>query len=730
MRQTPRSMRAIILWKVLPITTTLLVIIWLSVKYFAADTVRREVEKNLLIQAEQAAESTDRKLSTLLETVHGLSQNILIISGLIDPSYRNNYLPSFLQSLRMPGAGDFAISLIDHQGRTIVSNRDRIKNVAPADWFISAMAGHEFIRASQDGIRIALPVFYKDLPRGVLTVKYDREALAELVKIDSPDVAYIVMENDNTVIFSSHESFSGNFDTRNQGWLYEIVSIANFPNLLVVGIEDEETAFKPLVELDHFLMAALILEVGALFFGVIFAALQATRPLSRFIDQIEYINKTGDLSHRISEKDFKSRELLFLVNSFNTFIKQIEAYQNNLQNRVHERTAELEESEIRLRSILDTVLTGIVTIDSDRRIETFNPAAERIFGYKKSEVKNKLVTILMPPEIAEQHDFFMDRYQATGEKRIIDVGGREVTGRRKDGTVFPLDLAVTDMGANKFAGVFTDITDRKKHEAELKDAKETAEAANRIKMEFLTMMSHELKTPLSVMDNLFQEFGNVDIFTGARDLSRMISGLTNDENADLQAALDDLINEINELSDEGRDAGKRLLDLIKDTLDFSRIEAGKLQIELDSIGLKEYIEKAVREIRPLSNAKGLELSTRISDATVRADSHRLLQVLANLLSNAVKFTETGTITITASVDGNFAQIDVSDTGSGIPPEKFGVIFSAFEQVDMSATRKHGGTGLGMPISKRLVEQMGGKIWFNSKKGEGTTFCFTLPLVKD
>lgn len=721
------SLRAMVLWRVLPAGAALLILIWLAVKYLATETVSSQVHDSLVTQAEQAAEATDLKLLTLVETVRGLSHNNLVVNGLVDAADRANYLQTFLQSLRLPGSPDASVSLLDYKGRVIADNRGQRRKIVTGEWLETVMAGKAHVRASQTGIRIAMPVLYSGLPEGILLVDYSPRDLARLVRIQSPGVEFIVMENDNTPIFSSHETFTYQFDTREEEWLWEMAPLLNFPNLLMVCAQQHKQAFAPLAKLDNFLMAAMALDLAALLLGIVVAASLATRPLTRFIEKIDAIHQVRDLSLQIPVSRFSSSELVFMTEAFNGLMARIAEFQSDLQDLVEERTAKLAASEVRNRSILETVLSGIITIDADRCIDTFNPAAEKIFGYSASEVTGKPVTILMPPDIAARHDSFIDHYRKTAKKQVIGVDGREVTGLRKDGENFPLELAVAEMGRDQFVGVLTDITARKDREIELRQAKETAETANHAKMEFLAMMSHELKTPLAVMDNLFQEFAGIRMFTGAKALAGLVPDLDKDNKARVGGAVEALLEEVEALSEEGRDAGRRLLTLIQDTLDFSRIEAGKLQIEVAALNLADVIDKAVREIRPLARAKHLEVAARTVPITVVADPHRLIQVMANLLSNAVKFTDQGGITVTTGKAHGMAEISVKDTGCGIPPEKSGVIFSAFEQVDMSATRQHGGTGLGMPISRKLVRQMGGNIRFESEVGQGSVFTFTLPL---
>lgn len=890
MRGKRPLLRTLILWRVLPGTAILLVMALLSVRFLAIQAVGREVENSLLVQAEQAAEILNRRLLTLVSTVRGLSRNELMKIGLTSTGGQNTYLGAFLKSLQLPGGTNCFIALVDGRGRVVAGNREQTGAFDRTDWFSDVLSGREYMSAGRTGMRIAMPVPGPQSPRGLLLVEYEASALADLLAVTSPGVAYLVVENDNTILFSSSERFQGGYDTRIEGWLSEITFLRAFPNLLVISAKQNAWAFAPVSRLDSFLVMSMLLALGALALGIVFASLLATRPLSILVEEIGSVSGTEHLVRPDLKEKFRSREFYFLAEAFDTMISRIQEYQGRLEGLVNERTARMERTETGMQAILETVLCGIVTIDADGRIQTFNPAAERLFGYSREEVNGQPVTLLMPPDIAARHDGFVGRYTRTGHPHVIGAG-REVTGRRKDGSVFPLDLAVADMGREGFVGVLNDISLRKEQERQLKDysrglkeihrlgleryrdynalledylatgcqilgfstgivseiaggnytiraidsdldigagtqmpveasycilvleekktiavpragahcrlkghpvyldlrlesyvgtpiyvngrvygtlnfssldprpafqsheleivevmargigvflerekarkalisAKDAAEDANRIKADFLAMMSHELKTPLAVMDSILQEFARVELFTGARGISRLIRRLPEGVRPEARTALNTLLDEITALSEEGRNAGERLLALIQDSLDFSRIEAGRLKIRYESVPLAQVLAESVREIRPLSQAKHLEIRTEFQELRVRADPNRLFQIMANLLSNAVKFTEAGRIMVRAWEEKGCAVVSVSDTGCGIPPEKQGAVFSAFEQVDMSATRKYGGTGLGMAITRELLILMGGDIWFESHPGKGSTFTFTLHL---
>ncbi|CAK0756959.1 two-component system, sensor histidine kinase [uncultured Gammaproteobacteria bacterium] len=354
----------------------------------------------------------------------------------------------------------------------------------------------------------------------------------------------------------------------------------------------------------------------------------------------------------------------------------------------------------RLSAILNTVVDGIITIDRNGIIETFNPAAAIIFGYSAHEVIGQNIKVLMPNPYQDEHDGYLRRFLKTGEARVIGIG-REVVGRRKDGTTFPMELAVNEMGVQgqrMFTGIVRDISERKRIEAEL-------QRASQAKNDFLAVMSHELRTPMTGI------LGMADLLLGSpmpADQRNFVAKL--------------------------KQSAEILLVLLNDILDFSKIEAGQLTLERIDFSPRQVATEVIDLFQGKASERGnlLCLETGPLPAAVKGDPTRVRQVLLNLVGNAAKFTEAG------SVDVNVTQIEptengvprlsfkVTDTGVGMTELQLAGLFQPFSQADASTTRRFGGTGLGLVICRRLIEAMGGEISVRSTPGRGTTITFVIP----
>jgi PAS domain S-box-containing protein len=348
------------------------------------------------------------------------------------------------------------------------------------------------------------------------------------------------------------------------------------------------------------------------------------------------------------------------------------------------------------QAVLDNAVDGIFTFDELGTIRSFNAAAERMFGYRADEIVGQGIAQIIPDA-------------GTTWARLGQRGRRELTGQRRDGERFPLDLGVGEMqqeSGRLLIGVARDITERKRAEEELLAAKEAAESANRAKSTFLANMSHELRTPLNAIIGY----------------SEMLAEEARD------GGQDEFVPDLEKI----QKAGNHLLGLINTVLDLSKIEAGKMDLYLETFDLPGMIRDVAATIQPLVQQKGNRLVLDYPEdlGAMRADVTKVRQALFNLLSNASKFTEGGTITLAAareSVDGAaWVTLRVSDTGIGMTPEQLATLFQAFTQADVSTTRKYGGTGLGLVITRRFCQMMGGDVTVESAAGQGTTFTIRLP----
>ena len=498
---------------------------------------------------------------------------------------------------------------------------------------------------------------------------------------------------------------------------------------------------------------------------------------------------------------------------------------------------ELEASERRLLSILDNAVDAVVTIDEQGTIRSFNPAAEKLFGYTSEEVVGDNVKLLMPEPYHSEHDQYLGNYRRTGERKIIGTQ-REVSARHRDGNTFPIELAISETAlgvSREFSAVIRDIADRKAVESEVEglsqrlelaleaarigiwdwdvenndlhwddrmyalyqgmapgelgsayetwlasvhpddkqrcmdavdmafsgeapyalefrvcwpdgsihwikgngrvfynadgqparilgtnyditelkrveefliDARRQAEAATVAKSRFLANMSHELRTPLNAI-------------IGYSELLQEIAAESGHDSygADLKKILG---------------AGRHLLGLINDILDLSKIEAGMAELNLETIDLSNLIDEVTGTIQPLAEQSGntLEVSLENAPARIETDQLKLRQILINLLGNAAKFTENGVISLEVRGetvdDREWLALVIKDTGIGMTPEQQIQAFEEFNQAELSTEREYGGTGLGLTICRKLSLMLQGDVSLKSAPGEGSQFTVRIP----
>jgi PAS domain S-box-containing protein len=396
------------------------------------------------------------------------------------------------------------------------------------------------------------------------------------------------------------------------------------------------------------------------------------------------------------------------------------------EHKEHEKA--LKESEQKYRELVENANSIILHWTRDGRITFLNEFGQRFFGYAAGEIIGRHVIgtivpaiesdgrdlsrlmeqILLDPVAFERN--INENMRRNGERVWIAWTNRILWD--KQGQVAEILSIGTDITELKEAeetirelniGLEKRVAERT---AELAVAKEQAEAADRIKSAFLASMSHELRTPLN----------SIIGFTGM--VLQGLAGPLNEE-------------QIKQLG-MVRGSARHLLDLINDILDISKIEAGQFNIKSENFDLRESIEKTVKIVSPLADKKNIVLHSRIEDniSDMRGDQRRVEQIILNLLSNAVKFTDRGEIHLNCHLDNGLVTLSVEDTGIGIKPENINMIFEAFRQVDAGTARTQEGTGLGLNITKKLIEMMGGSIHVKSEWGKGSAFTVILPVTKE
>ena len=384
--------------------------------------------------------------------------------------------------------------------------------------------------------------------------------------------------------------------------------------------------------------------------------------------------------------------------------KAIEA---TLRNHRDELQREVRQASAEIRAIIETAVSGIITISSRGIIQSFNPAAERLFGWTSTEAIGQNVSILMDAHSAAQHDGFLSDFLRTGHAKVIGTG-REVMAKRKNGSPFPAHLAVGHAVVSEsnqfFVGYITDISTQKAHEQELEKARDDAEAGLRAKTAFISNISHEIRTPMNAIR------GFVELLTEDTSL--------NESQASTVAQI--------------RRASLALGSLFENILKLARVESDTAVRPDKSFPLDAVFNGLISEVSPSARKAGLEIAMRLDPkipACVVGDPGWVMQLLLLLLDNAVKFTREGLITLGA-VAGPVADeviLTVEDTGIGMAPEVIATIFEPFTQGDESTTRHFGGVGLGMTIAKRLVDSMGGTIQIDSEPGKGTCISISIML---
>jgi PAS domain S-box-containing protein len=438
--------------------------------------------------------------------------------------------------------------------------------------------------------------------------------------------------------------------------------------------------------------------IGVTLFASLAFARRLTKPIS-ILDGVTQRIASGDLSAKADVRT--GDELERLANSFNTMTQALQGSRN-----------ELVAAKEYTQNIIQSLNDALVVVDTTGSILAANAATLVLLGYTEQELVGQPIRMIFSEGETDDGGFAPGDIPENPEAG--PMVGTERYYRSKQGAEIPVLFSVSVIRnsggeASGYACVAMDITERKRAEEELKNAKEAAEEASRAKSLFLANMSHEIRTPMNGI------LGVTDLFveTELTDTQRKYAGII-------------------------RRSGEALLDIINDILDFSRIEAGKLELDSVAFDPRSTVEELAELLAERARAKDLELVCSIAPEVperLLGDPGRLRQILVNLIGNAVKFTEKGEVVTRVTLekeeeDAVWLRFSVRDTGIGIPAEAQKKIFQSFSQADTSTTRRYGGTGLGLAIARQLSVMMGGEIELESEPGKGSEFRFSARFLRD
>ena len=647
--------------------------------------------------------------------------------------------PSYVQAsfVALAKRGGFEITRIEKHGGTVgrvpkAALRSRLQDDAfrkairlPEDAFhlsdimLSPMASGE---ASEPMVRAIMPVYASnEKVYGAIVIHVDMSSTFDAFDslVDESVSVHLANEQGQMLTTSPGESFEAQFpgaadwfhnrqatwetldiggeDTPKQKAYFERIAFGMGPSEhhLVAGVTSPYETI--LARVERVRTYSLLI---TLFFGVIGIGLalafsgyltsplrQVTQALSRFGRDSEEPGVAVNLPTR------RRDEIGVLARTFDAMTRQIKQQMHEVADKEH-----------RQRIILETSAEGIIVVTEDGQIETFNQAAEKLFGRSARAVEDTSVDDLLavPADLptAEDDPEWLPPWKQVGS-------GREVTGRHADGSDVPMSLGVSAFelfGEQKYALFLQDISERKRYERILQDAKEKAEEVARLKSTFLANMSHEIRTPLTTVIGY--------------------AGVLAEEASDKHREFAQFI----------RNSGERLMETLNSVLSMAQLEASGVEIQLDVLDVTEEAREITSLFKPLADEKALSLRFQAPPDTkaplvAHLDRGALSSILQNLIGNAIKFTEEGGITVRVSHDADEVHLHVADTGIGIDPDFVPHLFDEFVQESTGVRRSHEGSGLGLAITQRLADLMNGRIAVETTKGEGTEFTVSFPRAE-
>ena len=661
----------------------------------------------------------ESRIGSLGANLRELSANALIANALADDLGREVYLRDFINGFTTSEGFQLTVVMTNFQGKPLAANRSGATLLLPTDWVAgivdrSAGAGYVDVVDGVPYLMLAEPIIYRNTgtAEGALVFQVNLQEWSEFAAIkrifdEAPWLSSLNLQSVNAETPNAPQ----NLDTPD-------ANAVNLPQVDLALTLPQNISGAPLIvhltakndfvqkPLDELLTNVAVMS-GAIFMIAIlisfFLARALTHKLKRLRNEASQISriKIQDISFTADGHD----EVDDLAIAFSTLVDELKQAYHQLED---ESQREIELRERRFQSIINNSAEGIITLSRLGIIETFNPSAQRIFGYAENEVIGQNISMLMPEQDRTSHDGYL-RDSNLHAPRIINRA-RDLSGLRKDGTTFPLELNVSPMeldGEQKFIGIMRDISDRKEFEDRLNAARIEAEQANLAKSQFLSSMSHELRTPL----NAILGFGQI---------------LEMDAKRSLNKSQTDAVTHILK-------GGRHLLELIDQVLNLAKIESGNLSVSIESIDVTPHLTDALTMAKAMADKRNIHIERDIPEkgtVFVHADSTRLHQIFLNLLSNAIKYNvEGGTISLSCKAQGDVCRFEVKDTGPGIAQELHDQVFVPFNRLGAESGEIEG-TGIGLTITRELINLMGGTIGFTSAAGTGALFWFELPRASN
>lgn len=517
---------------------------------------------------------------------------------------------------------------------------------------------------------------------GIQASLYSKRQLESIIL--APHSAFEVLENDLENYFKGNSSLW--VETSNGFWSIHRLSIENTPDAFVVlTIEKQESN----TELDALRDSVLYGMLGVLIILI---------PLGQSFIRRVIINPIQGLLSGVTQVSQGKYEALHLINSKDEF--------GSLARSFEEMAREIQVREQKLVDILRIAPEGIVAVDEDFKVTIFNQGAEAIFGYSEVEVIGQQLDMLLPKKYRKGHNEKIANFDASKNVRIKMTTRGEISGLRKSGEVFPAAASISKLqtGSERvFTVLIQDITQRKKIETDLIRAKGEAEKANKAKSHFLASMSHELRTPLNAI----------------LGMSAMMQG---EYFGELGAKYKEYANDIVV-------SGEHLLALVDEILDISAIESGNPDITIEELSVSEIVDNCILIVNTRAKQKNIQLESHIPDdiSSLYADKQSVKKILLNIISNAIKFTHNkGKVDVSVFEDDQHVIFLVKDTGLGIPADKIEGLMEPFTRHDQDSHIAVEGWGLGLAISKSLMDHNNGTIKIESEEGKGTDVFLSFP----